>query len=93
MSRAPVDPLAALESAAGASNEIFRLAGSELQRELADALVAVRELVAADRELDAAKASLRAAGRCGGRERVRRWEREQTAVARRARALAAFGGA
>jgi len=42
---APVDVVGILSSVAGASNEIFRLAGSDLQKDAAKARDAVAELI------------------------------------------------
>lgn len=49
MSARTIDVLAVMDSAAGASNDIFRLAGSQLQRDIAEARAAVADLVRAAR--------------------------------------------
>lgn len=66
--------------------------GKSFADELREVRTAVAELIAADREYDKARDSLRAAENCDGPERVRRNYRVYAAANFRAAALARFGG-
>lgn len=98
---APIDVLAFLDGVAGATNEIFRLVGSDMQKEASEARAAVAELIAADHAFDVSRETLThvnnliAAGSRSDDDFRRQANADHAyarAVDRRARAIAACKG-